>query len=295
MSVIGEGSYGCVHKPSLKCKDKKMSYSDKISKLILNDDADTEIDTYSYMNKIDKSKKYYLGKPIKCNLKNDKYTLKSIKKCKISSEVLNNILNYSLLILKYGGINLTSFSEKMALVEDSKSNVQKMKKFWMEARRLFHGIATMDKHNLIHHDIKPDNIVYSESTNRVNYIDFGLMQKYEVAYKESQQSTYWLASKMHWSFPFEIMYLHKTKYTDFVNMSEQKKHDLIDDIISSFEHGNNYMANTIKVFYSTIITNKNSASEQHTMKLRLFDDFKVLLLNEMNTTNYIEFRFSVGV
>ena len=92
MSVIGEGAYGCVHKPSLKCKDKSMAYSDKISKLLLNEDADIEMNTYLNMNKIDKSKKYYLGKPIKCNLKNDKYTLKSIKKCKKSSEILSNIL-----------------------------------------------------------------------------------------------------------------------------------------------------------------------------------------------------------
>jgi serine/threonine protein kinase len=289
MSVIGEGAYGCVHKPSLKCKDKTLSYSDKISKLLLNEDANTEIDTYSSINKIDKTKKYYLGIPTKCNLKNDRHTLKSIKQCKKSSEILNNILDYSLLVMKYGGINLSDFSDKMALVEATPTNAKKMKKFWLEAVRLFNGIYTMDKHGLIHHDIKSDNIVYAESTNRVNYIDFGLMQKYSVVVKECQKSQYWLASKIHWSFPFEIMYLHKNKYMNFVNMSETEKMNLIDDIIMSFSQDNNYIANTIKVFYSTIITNKNSISEQYNMKMKLFDDFRILLLNEMKATNYAEF------
>jgi serine/threonine protein kinase len=257
--------------------------------LILNDDAKTEIDTYTNMNNIDKNKKYYLGKPIKCNLKNNNSTLKSIKKCRNSNEMIKNILDYSLLILKYGGINLTSFSDKMALVSPTPSNVNKMKNFWIEAKRLFHGISTMDKNNLIHHDIKPDNIVYAEDDNRLNYIDFGLMQKYKVAYHECQKSEYWLASKMHWSFPFEVMYLHKTKYMNFVKMSENQKNNLINDIISSFDHENNYMANTIKVFYSTIVTNKNSVKEQYDMKMNLFHDFRVLLINEMKSTNYIEF------
>jgi serine/threonine protein kinase len=193
------------------------------------------------------------------------------------------------LISKYGGINLTEFSEKMALVDSTQSNIKKMKNFWIEAQRLFHGISNMNKHNLIHHDIKPDNIVYAETINRLNYIDFGLMQKYDIVYKECQNSHYWLASKMHWSFPFEIMYLQKTKYMNFVKMSEQEKINLIDDIIMSFKEDSNYMANTIKVFYSTIVTNKNNAKEQYDMKMKLFHDFKILLINEMKTTNYTEF------
>ena len=31
--VIGEGAFGCVHKPSLLCKDKKISYKNKIFRL----------------------------------------------------------------------------------------------------------------------------------------------------------------------------------------------------------------------------------------------------------------------
>lgn len=289
MSVIGEGTYGCVHKPSLKCDNKKISYTDKISKLILNDDANIEVAEYSNISKVDKSKKYYTGPPIKCQLKYDKNTLKSIKKCKQSSKILSSILDYSLLILKYGGINLTTFVDKMNREQVTRANTNKMNKFWKEARRLFEGIAVFDANRLIHHDVKPDNIVYSQDTNRVNFIDFGLMQKSDTVYKACTKSNYWMASKMHWSFPFEIMYLEKNKYMGFVKMSDYDKRVMFDDIVDSLDNDNNYISNTIKVFYSTIITSRNTVNEQHDMKVKLFDDYKTLLLDEMKSTNYTEF------
>ena len=42
---IGEGTYGCVHKPSLKCEDNKIisNYNDKISKIMKNKHAQIEM------------------------------------------------------------------------------------------------------------------------------------------------------------------------------------------------------------------------------------------------------------
>ena len=155
-------------------------------------------------------------------------------------------MDYSLLILKYGGVNLSEFAKKMTFATSTKANADKMTRFWTEAVRLFEGIAVFSQHKLIHHDIKPDNIVYSQETNRLNYIDFGLMQKSNLVYKDCQKSNYWLASKMHWSFPFEIMYLQKDKYMSFANLSEREKIKHFDDIILSFDSPDNYIANIIK-------------------------------------------------
>jgi hypothetical protein len=45
--VIGKGAYGCVHKPSLHCRTRKVkSYKDKVSKFMLTDHAKTEIKEY---------------------------------------------------------------------------------------------------------------------------------------------------------------------------------------------------------------------------------------------------------
>ena len=55
--VIGEGSYGCVHRPSLTCKDKKIDYKNKISKLMTQKHLNTEIAEYDRIaNNLDTDK-----------------------------------------------------------------------------------------------------------------------------------------------------------------------------------------------------------------------------------------------
>ena len=43
MPKLGEGTYGCVHKPSLKCKNKRLSYKGKISKIMHSSEAFKEM------------------------------------------------------------------------------------------------------------------------------------------------------------------------------------------------------------------------------------------------------------
>jgi hypothetical protein len=64
--IIGKGSFGCVHKPSLKCKTRKVNYKNKISKYMLKRHANTEMVEYNMIKKADPKKYIYLGKPIEC-------------------------------------------------------------------------------------------------------------------------------------------------------------------------------------------------------------------------------------
>lgn len=64
IKVIGEGAYGCVHKPSLKCSKTKESikYKNKISKILSKDDAKEEMNEYNIIADIDKKKGFFFGK-----------------------------------------------------------------------------------------------------------------------------------------------------------------------------------------------------------------------------------------
>lgn len=44
-------------------------------------------------------------------------------------------------------------------------------------RGLFHIIQEMEAHNLVHHDLKPDNIFYDVQTGKVTLLDFGSAQR----------------------------------------------------------------------------------------------------------------------
>jgi hypothetical protein len=105
--VIGQGTYGCVHKPSLLCKNKpNFSYKNKVSKVLSKKDAKTELKEYNKVKKADKNNEYYLGIPTRCDVDFTKQTIEGLEKCKIGMNVIYNLNNYNLLIMEDGGLNI---------------------------------------------------------------------------------------------------------------------------------------------------------------------------------------------
>ncbi len=223
--VIGEGTYGCVHKPSLRCKYKKdVDYENKISKLMTKSHANEELKEYKNIKKVDINKDFYLGEPENCLPKNTKSNLKAIDKC--DSFNSKDINDYKLLLLKDGGVSLDEFGKKIKLLKKTRENTKKMEIFWIEAHRLLYGLKEMLESNVIHHDIKPHNIVYNEEKNRINFIDFGLMDKISEIKEKCKHSKHSLGNPW-WYFPFEVMFLNKSNFVQVANLSENKKLDFI--------------------------------------------------------------------
>ena len=228
-SVIGEGTYGCIHKPSLKCKgNKKINYTNKVSKILKKEDADAELKEYKIISKVDNETQYYLGVPIKCNIKNTQKNKNYLDKCennKLKSAFTHDIKSLSLLIMKDGGINLKEFAKN----NKHTGTNRELELFWIEVQRLFHGLVVLQKHNIVHYDMKPQNIVYDKTRNRVNLIDFGHMRALRKILLDSKKSKNVL-SVFHWSYPFESFFYNKANYTHFSNYTEDEKENFYKQI-----------------------------------------------------------------
>ena len=207
--VLGEGSFGCVLSPFVKCRNvklsKKQSSKNTVSKIILNPDEDDlqELTLSNMIKKLDPDMKYFITNYGACKilkfedrpdiekiqlsnsnstayyeLENEsKLKLKDKKRCKVDED--KEPIN---IIMPYGGLELTNILKKHSknklynqinniIIKNIKGYLQQM----LEALQILHN------NRIVHRDIKPDNTLCKfDATNKtvgLRIIDFGLSEK----------------------------------------------------------------------------------------------------------------------
>lgn len=274
MTVLGEGAYGCVHKPSLKCKNRPdISYEGKISKIMTKPHAKTELEEYDIVANLDKDKDFYLGKPDECYPVIDTDTIKEVEKCKwIKSADLKRM---KLLIMQDGGLDLSGYLETV-----NTKTTEDIERFLIEAHRVILGINVLESNGVIHHDLKPHNIVYNETKRRINFIDFGHMTNYETLRNRSIQSRNSHAVE-HWSFPLEMMFLNKRNYTEYAKRTPEERRILFPRVwVHIKEHVEVFMS------YINYKTNDKLAQETYAYIKR---DYYDMFVNDFTPEYYNEF------
>jgi len=263
--VIGEGTYGCVHKPQLYCKGEDTQIKNAVSKLMKKKVANQEFKEYNIIDKADPKNQYYLGIPSKCRAEYKKnrqgtYNKESAKKCKKLTDndpkIEKHLDKYTLMIMENGGDNLEDFADKASNWNKNAESTKKMELFWIEAHRIFLGLKNFLDNGIIHHDLKAQNIVYNDTNGRINFIDFGLMKKKSYIITECKKSTYGF-SVNHWSFPLETLFLNKKNYDYIFQLSNDDKIKFINKVISEFKQNKDKdIVNSIKNLLHSI-SNQN--------------------------------------
>ena len=276
-SVIGEGTYGCVHRPSLKCKKRDVIVDPSIvSKILKKKNAATELKEFELMEKADKKQTFYLGKPDICkpdDTESNKAALTECKKFKPSS-----MSKYSLLLLKYGGLDLSLYGEHVRKMNLTHINRRNIEHFWMDMSRIIYGLKVLGNNNIVHHDLKHANIVYNADSGRASFIDFGMMTTKTKIRNSALKNEYDLGIK-HWSFPMELELINKKKYQMIIvdHREEQLSH-FFAEIVKSFQRENRYLFNTIF---------ENEREIKHNIKAH-FKQLSQMLL-ELAPNNYLDF------
>ena len=275
--VIGKGSYGCVHKPSLRCKNNTVkTYKNKISKFMFAKHAKTEMNEYKTIQNADPKHKLYLGKPVKCSPNNDSENEVAIRECGFGSWTSKT---HSLLVMGDGGENLSDFAMRFTRNPQTPENKKKMELFWIEAQRILYGLTVFLQNDIVHHDLKAQNIVYNEEKNRINFIDFGLMTSKQKILEECKQSKYDLAIP-HWSFPFELQLMNKRDFNRVANYNRNLKERYVANVVEEIMNGN------VKYFFSELFGNfsKSIQDVNISFAMRCFKDF---VLDDFNDYDYI--------
>jgi serine/threonine protein kinase len=292
IEVIGEGSYGCVHKPSLECKqsNNKINYKNKISKLLMSEDAEQESNEYDIIAKYDKQNKYFLGKPITCDVKMTPSNLAAINECENGDEFIDNIEDAKLLIMNYGGENLEVIAKEFSRMKRTPNNVAFATRFLIEAKHIFSAIYFLHKHNIIHHDLKPQNMVYYKKTNKLKLIDFGFTTYKDKVINLSKNSNNRL-SKCHWSYPLEINFYNSDKYKSFAKYSQEEKDKYYNNITNNLDiKEHDKCSTTFSILFYYIIDKRTSETEKNKIINMYFSDYKKMLddIIECNYENFLK-------
>jgi hypothetical protein len=219
--VIGAGTYGCVHKPQMECREDELKPSpDAVSKLMSNDEAEEELNEFRAVTAADPIHAIHLGTPTKCAVKNTDENIDAIESCNNSglthtTFLPRDIYKFALLIMQDGGQDLKKFGNVISKLDNNPTNQNVMELFWLEVSRLFYGLKVFKGAGLIHHDVNHNNIVYNIDTNRLNFIDFGYMTKKKVILDSARAGKYHYPQW--WSFPWEISDFSSKNYTTHID------------------------------------------------------------------------------
>ncbi len=226
--IIGEGSYGCVHKPSIHCETPPkpgFDYKDYVSKLMKTKNAEKELDEFVTINNIDTHEEYHLGSPFLCKPDiSDSKIKKEIKGCKYIKEkdVISKPDKYSLLVLKYGGPDLKAFCNDYIEKYLETDKDIRTANFWLEAHHLIKGLKFFKENGIIHNDIKPQNILFDSKSGKLKYIDFGLMRTKKEVIQSSVDNDNFLGL-YHWSYPFDCGFMEKKEYNKYKNRNPTRR------------------------------------------------------------------------
>lgn len=182
--VIGEGTYGCVTKPSIKCRDKSISYDNKVSKIMMKEDA---VEEYKGMTELSKNKninKYIIPQPKICKPVIDDTFHDTVKKCENEDFPDTKDEDFLILVLDDGGISLKTMTEQF-LDTMTEHDVHV---FLSKIHHLMKGLLYFNKRGIVHHDVAARNVVYNLQTGVIRFIDFGLLKQADTIIKESKKS-----------------------------------------------------------------------------------------------------------
>lgn len=167
--LINQGTYGCIYKPSFKCNGKveKSGYITKIQRVKSSSDKETNIG-----NKIMKIQNYadrYAPVIKSCPVSIGTIDENEVKKCDFINE--ENKTKYMSNKIKYVGKD--TLGEHLLKVFNKRPK-KFVSMFLTSYFYLLKSIHNLNKINVVHMDLKENNIIFNKQLDRPIIIDFGL-------------------------------------------------------------------------------------------------------------------------
>ena len=173
--AIAAGGYGCVFKPALKCKNKD-NRTKGVSKLLKKSNAEEEYEEALKVSNILKKSipnynKYVLLPEEICepDVLEKRDLINFDKKCEKFTSAKNNLSNFKILNMPFGGDDLGKYLSKNELAE----NFIKINNSLIDI--INNAVVPYNKNGLVHLDLKAQNLLINSENLNCKIIDWGLL------------------------------------------------------------------------------------------------------------------------
>ena len=200
--VVNSGSYGCVLRPSLGCIGRRPRDGSFISKLFFTYENEANYDKTNANIEWKESIKIKRFDP------HQEFTIQAIEKCETDTSQISPLLMSQCpntipkiateIIYPDGGIDMFQF-----IVGDTSLSIAE---FMAAFTFPLIGCARFARANMMHTDIKLENIVYKKERKRFLLIDFGLVTKSVNLYNQSHAGKRIRAFEIYYYPPEFIIY-----------------------------------------------------------------------------------------
>ena len=257
--ILGKGSYGCIFRPALSCKETKTKKKtlNTISKIYFHRDgikeAEIEFNINSQIKKIKNHSKWASIFTTKCKPKNYEELLKEddeIAKCKM----LEHSENLIMLQGNYGGVDIDNYITDQLITSYQhdllRSNMEpfiaKYNTFLLKFKNVLKGLCDMNKHNICHMDIKYENLVINN--NVIKLIDFGLSNNSKSDFHTINKRAYSeLRNINRYYHPYPPEFIYSCTYSDYYSIMNTEL-----ELISGGTFRDNFY--TLKELHEKMIT-----------------------------------------
>lgn len=249
-TLLSQGGFGCVYYPGIKCSGNADIDKRFVTKLQRKDfNAENEIYIGSLIASINHYENYFIPIIKSCDIdlrKLDHQTIGDCKVVKSSAEI-----NYLLMTLDY--IKNKSLEDTIVTSDSKEIKRRSFAQLLNMYKYLLHGLELLVKKNIIHFDLKVENLLFSVKKGVPLIIDFGISIPKDRLTPENIKKYFYAFVPEYYVWPLEVhvinYLIHNTSAnltdTDIILISTQFSKSNAGLLLFSETFGRNYLLSCI--------------------------------------------------
>ena len=247
--LLSEGGYGCVFFPSINCDGKSMKKKKYVSKIQKFDkSAKNEIKIGKKIREIKTYNLFFVPILKYCKVDVGSIEDKDINKCTILKK--NPTKKYVVMKIKY-----IEGSPFLDYIIKNKNNSQILRNIIGSYNHLLLCLEKLVSRNIIHYDLKSENIMFNERLELPHILDFGIsidLSSFDFSSIDKKlRESFYVYAPEYYTWPLEVHYM-----SYLLHESEDPSEDALMDMASRYVEGNKGLTKNFSPEFLKKFTNK---------------------------------------